>query len=195
MNDRILLVTAALLAVLALSAPRQATPEATPVPPKTKKQLIASGSNSRREIHRQPRVSRAERIAAIEVDRHEEFHRDERRAEQHQQEHQQQEVQRQRVVSSREEPAAPEAPAPPTASSDQAFVRLATCESGMRNTTNPSGKYRGYFQFDLQTWRSIGMAGDPLDHSWEQQLHAAKLLHSQRGWSPWPQCSRSLGLR
>lgn len=72
------------------------------------------------------------------------------------------------------------------------------CETGY--TYNPrivsaSGTYRGAFQFDLETWQGVGETGDPIDYSYEHQLAAAKRLHAARGWSPWPKCSRDLGLR
>lgn len=72
---------------------------------------------------------------------------------------------------------------------------LAECESGMTQTAyNPAGPYYGYFQFDQRTWESVGMSGDPRNHSWDQQLAAAQRLQADRGWYPWPACASKLGL-
>jgi hypothetical protein len=75
---------------------------------------------------------------------------------------------------------------------------LAGCETGYTynmSIHNPTGKYHGAFQFDIPTWQSVGGPGDPHEHDYATQLHYAKILQSQRGWSPWPYCSRKLGLR
>jgi hypothetical protein len=72
------------------------------------------------------------------------------------------------------------------------WSRVSNCETGNRNITNPSGKFRGYFQFSLGTWHSIGMAGDPLDYSYEQQKAAAIKLLNRDGAGSWPHCGRYL---
>jgi murein DD-endopeptidase MepM/ murein hydrolase activator NlpD len=56
---------------------------------------------------------------------------------------------------------------------------------------NPAGYY-GLFQFDLQTWRSVGGSGNPAKASAAEQLMRAKKLYAQRGASPWPVCGRYL---
>lgn len=72
---------------------------------------------------------------------------------------------------------------------------LAACEaSGNPRAVSPSGLYRGLYQFDLETWRSVGMTGDPIDYPAAVQLEAAKRLHARRGWKPWPACAKKLGL-
>ena len=38
------------------------------------------------------------------------------------------------------------------------------------------------------------MGGYPHQASKAQQIAAGQKLHSQRGWKPWPSCSRKLGL-
>lgn len=101
------------------------------------------------------------------------------------------------VARSRAEQAAPPEtpPAPQGPPDGSIWHRLAQCESGGNpRAVNPSGKYRGAFQFDLRTWRSVGMSGDPINHSFAQQLAAAQRLQASRGWSPWPRCARKLGL-
>lgn len=72
-----------------------------------------------------------------------------------------------------------------------AYLRsIRACESGS------SGGYRadtgngfyGAYQFDLQTWRSVGGKGNPAHAKpREQDFRAAKLFRS-RGSSPWPVC-------
>jgi transglycosylase-like protein len=53
-----------------------------------------------------------------------------------------------------------------------------------------SNGYCGAYQFDQQTWSSIGMAGSPCGASPAQQDAAAQRLYSQRGSQPWPNCGR-----
>jgi transglycosylase-like protein len=67
--------------------------------------------------------------------------------------------------------------------------RVAWCESS-NNTraVSPNGLYRGLFQFDLPTWRSVGGTGDPIDASRGEQELRAVLLLKRRGTSPWPVC-------
>lgn len=71
--------------------------------------------------------------------------------------------------------------------------RLANCESSS-GRDSASGKYHGFFQWDLQTWHGQGETGDPHTYSYEYQLAVAKRLQAARGWSPWPTCARKLGL-
>jgi hypothetical protein len=74
------------------------------------------------------------------------------------------------------------------------FERLAQCESGGNWSINTGNGYYGGLQFNLATWRGVGMAGYPHQHSKSTQIAAGQKLHSQRGWQPWPACSRKLGL-
>ncbi|GHC61867.1 resuscitation-promoting factor [Streptomyces flavofungini] len=70
---------------------------------------------------------------------------------------------------------------------------LAACESGGRpGAVDPSGTYGGLYQFDTQTWQSLGGAGRPQDAPAAEQTHRAKKLYVQRGASPWPHCGRQL---
>lgn len=106
-------------------------------------------------------------------------------------------------------PPAPPAPAPvadaPSVSSSSgpsasAWAALRNCESGGNySITNPSGKYRGAYQFDQSTWDSIarrhapGLVGvDPAGASPSSQDAMAQALYSERGSDPWPQCGRHL---
>jgi len=73
-----------------------------------------------------------------------------------------------------------------------AWAKVAECESsGNPLAVNPAGYY-GLFQFDLQTWRSVGGSGNPINASAAEQLARAKKLYAQRGASPWPVCGRYL---
>lgn len=76
----------------------------------------------------------------------------------------------------------------PDVSGDDVWIRLARCESGMRN--DQGAPYYGYFQFSAQTWRGVGGSGLPNDHPYEVQLELAKKLQARSGWGQWPHCSR-----
>jgi len=66
---------------------------------------------------------------------------------------------------------------------------IAACESGGDPTAvDPSGTYRGKYQFDLQTWASVGGSGDPAAAPEAEQDYRAALLMSRAGSSPWPNC-------
>ncbi|WP_325065134.1 ubiquitin-like domain-containing protein [Streptomyces apocyni] len=70
---------------------------------------------------------------------------------------------------------------------------LAACESGGRpGATDPSGTYGGLYQFDVQTWQSLGGSGRPQDAPAAEQTYRAKKLYVQRGAGPWPHCGRRL---
>jgi len=84
--------------------------------------------------------------------------------------------------------------APAGAATPDDFARLRVCESGNRYTANTGNGYYGAYQFNLQTWRGQGLTGLPSDASPAVQDAAAANLQAQRGWQPWPACSRKLGL-
>ncbi|WP_348541660.1 ubiquitin-like domain-containing protein [Streptomyces sp. MZ04] len=70
---------------------------------------------------------------------------------------------------------------------------LAQCESGGRpNAVDGSGTYGGLYQFDTQTWQSLGGQGRPQDAPAQEQTYRAKKLYVQRGASPWPHCGARL---
>jgi hypothetical protein len=58
---------------------------------------------------------------------------------------------------------------------------------------NPSGRYRGAYQFDLRTWASVGGTGDPAAAAPAEQDHRAYLLWRSRGLQPWPTPARRCG--
>jgi transglycosylase-like protein/putative peptidoglycan binding protein len=75
---------------------------------------------------------------------------------------------------------------------DPVLERIADCESdGDPTAVSASGRYRGKYQFSMQTWGELGGEGDPAQASEaEQDRLAAKLLR-RKGTSPWPVCGRS----
>ena len=82
--------------------------------------------------------------------------------------------------------------------SDAQLARLRQCESGGNySITNPSGRYRGAYQFDRPTWDGVAarhyphLRGvDPARAAPHQQDAMARALWSERGRQPWPHCGR-----
>jgi resuscitation-promoting factor RpfA len=85
------------------------------------------------------------------------------------------------------------APSAHAASADD-FARLRMCESGGNYQTNTGNGFYGAYQFAAGTWHGLGYSGLPSDATPSTQDAAARTLQSQQGWSPWPACSRKLGL-
>ncbi|MEV1045276.1 ubiquitin-like domain-containing protein [Streptomyces sp. NPDC049916] len=84
-------------------------------------------------------------------------------------------------------------PASPGGADGLNWSALAACESGGRPAAvDPSGTYGGLYQFDAQTWHSLGGSGRPQNAPAAEQTHRAKKLYVQRGASPWPHCGRRL---
>jgi hypothetical protein len=70
------------------------------------------------------------------------------------------------------------------------LVRIARCESGGNpRAVSRDGRYRGKFQFDMATWRSLGGKGDPARASEATQDRLALKLYRQRGTAPWANCA------
>jgi transglycosylase-like protein len=90
----------------------------------------------------------------------------------------------------RKEAAKPDYGTPESVGVDQSTLdSIAACESGGDPTAvDPSGTYRGKYQFDLQTWASVGGSGDPAAAPEAEQDYRAALLMSRSGSSPWPVC-------
>ena len=73
------------------------------------------------------------------------------------------------------------------------FAALAQCESGGNpRATNPSGKYRGMYQFSRETWASVGGTGDPAAASVAEQTKRAQILLNRSGAGQWPECGKHL---
>lgn len=77
-----------------------------------------------------------------------------------------------------------------------ALHRLRVCESGDNySAVNPSGTYRGAYQFDQRTWNGVAerhfswLVGiDPAAAAPWWQDAMARALWSERGRQPWPVC-------
>ena len=68
--------------------------------------------------------------------------------------------------------------------------RIAQCESGGNpRAVSRDGRYRGKFQFDMATWRSLGGKGDPARAAESVQDRLALKLYRQRGTAPWANCA------
>jgi hypothetical protein len=68
---------------------------------------------------------------------------------------------------------------------------IAACESGGNpGAVDASGTYRGKYQFDMQTWASVGGTGDPAAASEAEQDARAAQLYAQSGSTPWPVCGQ-----
>jgi hypothetical protein len=82
-----------------------------------------------------------------------------------------------------------QAPAPAAAGAGSGLESVAQCESGGNPAAvSPDGQYRGKYQFDQQTWESVGGSGDPAAAPEAVQDQKAAQLQAQRGSSPWPVC-------
>lgn len=73
------------------------------------------------------------------------------------------------------------------------WAALRQCESsGNYQAISADGLYHGAYQFDVQTWQSVGGTGLPsAAEPWEQDARA-KALYAARGDAPWPNCGRYL---
>ncbi|MDQ2825669.1 MAG: transglycosylase family protein [Actinomycetota bacterium] len=69
------------------------------------------------------------------------------------------------------------------------LAAIRACESsGNYGAVSADGLYGGAYQFDSQTWQSVGGSGDPATASPAEQDARAGQLLGQRGASPWPNC-------
>lgn len=75
----------------------------------------------------------------------------------------------------------------------QALARLRSCEGSY--TSNTGNGYYGAYQFDIQTWGGYGGYPNASVAPPAVQDEKAWLTYQRRGWSPWPSCSRSMGLQ
>jgi len=87
------------------------------------------------------------------------------------------------------------APAVFGGTTDAAFMALRQCEAGGNYATNTGNGYYGAYQYNLGTWANyLGYTRPDLAPP-EVQDAKARETQARRGWSPWPGCSRKLGLR
>ncbi len=79
--------------------------------------------------------------------------------------------------------------APITPQERDILDKIAQCESkGDPKIVSANGLYRGKYQFDRATWKTVGGTGDPAAASEEEQDQRAAILLRQRGTAPWPVC-------
>jgi hypothetical protein len=77
-----------------------------------------------------------------------------------------------------------------SAAVDPRLEAIAQCESGGDpKAVSASGQYRGKYQFDTATWRSVGGKGDPAAASEAEQDRRAMKLYKRAGTAPWPNCA------
>jgi hypothetical protein len=82
---------------------------------------------------------------------------------------------------------------PPGLPPEEAWAAVRRCESGGNyRAVSRSGRYRGAYQFDQQTWESVGGRGDPAAALPIEQDARAKHLFVLRGARAWPVCGRAL---
>lgn len=73
------------------------------------------------------------------------------------------------------------------------WEKLRFCESSHDyRAISPTGKYRGAYQFDYATWRTVGGTGDPAAAPPAEQDARARELYARRGHQPWPECGYHL---
>jgi LysM repeat protein len=69
------------------------------------------------------------------------------------------------------------------------LAAIRACESsGDYGAVSADGLYGGAYQFDRQTWQSVGGSGNPAAAPPAEQDARASQLWSQRGSNPWPNC-------
>ena len=72
---------------------------------------------------------------------------------------------------------------------DPVLQRIPAGESGGEPTAvSPDGRYRGKYQFSVETWAAMGGSGDPAAAPEAEQDQRAAALLAQRGTAPWPVC-------
>lgn len=95
--------------------------------------------------------------------------------------------QSEQVVQTQPEPQVEEAPAP--AQNSLNWGALAQCESGGNaSIVSANGLYHGLYQFNVETWQSVGGTGLPSNASASEQTMRAQILYNARGAQPWPAC-------
>lgn len=73
---------------------------------------------------------------------------------------------------------------------DPRLEQIAQCESeGDPKAVSKGGRYRGKYQFDRKTWRSVGGKGDPAKATEGEQDRRAAALLARDGTKPWPNCA------
>ena len=78
---------------------------------------------------------------------------------------------------------------------DDVWARLRRCEAGGRYDLDRGNGFYGAYQFTAATWHGLGYEGLPHEAPPAVQDEAARRLKARIGWSPWPACSRRIGVR
>lgn len=77
---------------------------------------------------------------------------------------------------------------------DAILACIRSYEQGAEGYATDTGNgYFGAYQFDLQTWRSVGGSGNPAHASPTEQDARAWALYQSRGLAPWPTPARRCG--
>lgn len=76
----------------------------------------------------------------------------------------------------------------------QTWDSLAECESGGDWSDDTGNSFYGGLQFTLESWQTVGGAGNPADASRDEQIMRAEMLEQEQGWAAWPACAAQLGL-
>ena len=77
----------------------------------------------------------------------------------------------------------------------EALAKLRQCEAGGVYTRNSGNGYYGAYQYDISTWANYGGYRLASDAPPAVQDQKAVETYNRRGWTPWPSCSRKLGLQ
>lgn len=76
----------------------------------------------------------------------------------------------------------------------EAWQALRYCEAGGIYSRNSGNGYYGAYQFNISTWNNyMGYARADLAPPAVQDSKAQE-TYNRRGWTPWPSCSKRLGL-
>lgn len=84
------------------------------------------------------------------------------------------------------------------AAPDDAWDRLAQCESSGRWDIDTGNGYSGGLQFLAATWRGFGggeFAAAAHHATRAEQIVVAERVLAVQGWDAWPACSRKVGIR
>lgn len=92
-------------------------------------------------------------------------------------------------------PSAPSAGPGPVTPTPAVWAALRQCESGGNYAEDSGNGYYGAYQFSPSTWWWMGYSGMPDNAPPAVQDQAAERLMQRVGWSAWPVCSVTLGLR
>lgn len=77
---------------------------------------------------------------------------------------------------------------------DDVLACIRSYEQGVDGYETDTGNgYYGAYQFDQETWESVGGSGNPAEASVEEQDMRAAELYRQRGLQPWPTPERMCG--